>query len=490
MLWKILFLENRGQTMIKIIKSNYIAIICLIIYSIITITRMIHHTPWFDEAHAWTIAEQLNFVDMFNYVKNEGHFFIWQALLYPFAHSHIIPYPYPMQALNWIFCFSALIIMWWKAPFNNWIKALITFSFPFLGCYGVLARCYSVGILLLFALALLFDKKLQYPKTYALLLILCANTSVMALIGATAFGILFLIDIFKNKLTKKECIFTGSILIIGAALILYQVLCIDYFSTIVESGHFYTTMIMFENTYVYHNLLINSILTLVFAIPIFLYMFNDKKSLFFLSFTYISMLFLAFKFYGINFWHAYFFYICLIIAFWIHKGNSNFKKFSLCILALISFILIFHYPEKSNAKGVFDSKVLEIKKYIESDEILKKSLIIHNTGILYELMPYTSKSLYQIRNYCSTEVNTDYDLYNIFGIFNTDCVRGNIFGQAQKHPDIIKKFAILNSYAYTQKDKNPQINNYGIIMANGYSLLIQKYKCFNEHCFWKIEVKQ
>ena len=467
-------------------KVNKTAIVCLIIFAFITILRIAKHVPWFDEAHAWTIAEQLNFVDMFNYVKNEGHFFIWQTLLYPFAHSHIIPYPYPMQALNWIFCFSALIIMWCKAPFNNWIKALITFSFPFLGCYGVLARCYSIGILLLFILTAMFENKLKYPKTYALLLVLCANTSVMALIGATAFGILFLIDIFKNKLTKKDCIFTGSILIIGAALILYQVLCIDDFSTIVENGHFYTTMIMFENTYVYHNLLINSILTLVFAIPIFIYMFNDKKSLFFLFFTYISMLFLAFKFYGINFWHAYFFFVYLIVAFWIHKGEEcKIKIVSMWMLGIISFILIFHYPEVGTARGVYKSEADKIASYIESDEILKKSVILHNTGSIYEVLPYLKNKSYKVRNYCSIEENTD---YNLFNIFYGGCVRGNIFGQAQKYPEVIKELAGDNVFAYTEKDKNPQINNYGVIMADGYSILIKKYRCFEKHCFWKVEV--
>ena len=247
----------------SITKVNKLAVICLVIFSFITILRITKHIPWFDEAHAWTIAEQLSFIEMFNYVKNEGHFFVWQTLLYPFAHSHIIPYPYPMQALNWIFCTSALILMWWKAPFNNWIKALITFSFPFLGCYAILARCYSIGILLLFLLSALFDKKTEYPKTYALLLILCANTSIMALIGATAFGILFLVDILKNKLSKKDYVYTGFILIIGAVLILYQVFVVEYFSTIVENGHAETTMLMLKNTYVYHNLFINSILTFV-----------------------------------------------------------------------------------------------------------------------------------------------------------------------------------------------------------------------------------
>ena len=146
-------------------KVNKIALICLFLYAVVTLIRLFNHTPFFDEAHVWTIVEQLSFIDMFNYMKNEGHFFVWPALLYPFVKSHIVPYPYPMQIMNWLFCFLAMILLWWKAPFNNWIKALITFSFPFLGCYSIVARCYSIGILLIFALAAMFYNKNKYPKS-------------------------------------------------------------------------------------------------------------------------------------------------------------------------------------------------------------------------------------------------------------------------------------------------------------------------------------
>ena len=58
----------------EVIKNNKFAIISLIFYCVITLYRLFTHTPWFDEAHAYTIAEQLSFFEMVNYVKNEGHF--------------------------------------------------------------------------------------------------------------------------------------------------------------------------------------------------------------------------------------------------------------------------------------------------------------------------------------------------------------------------------------------------------------------------------
>ena len=142
------------------IKNNKMFLGCILLYSIVTLWRLFDHTPWFDEAHAYTIAEQLSFFEIIKYVKDEGHFFIWQLLLYPFAKLHL--YPYPMLLLNWLFCTAALILMWMKAPIDNRIKVLITFSAPIIWCYALIARCYSLGILLLFILIISQQEKTDY----------------------------------------------------------------------------------------------------------------------------------------------------------------------------------------------------------------------------------------------------------------------------------------------------------------------------------------
>ena len=468
--------------MIRFIKSNYIAVLCLIIYSIITITRLFNHIAWFDEAHSWTIAEQLGFVDMFNYVKNEGHFFIWQALLYPFAHSHIIPYPYPMQALNWIFCFSALVLMWWKAPFNNWIKALITFSFPFLCCYSVLARCYSIGILLLFALAALYENKLKCPKTYALLLILCANTSVMALIGATAFGVLFLYDYIRNY-EKKDKICVYMILFFGALLVLYQLFNIGYFEPISLNRKPHISVRIFRNSFINGHLIINCLLTGLFSIPLLRYFYENKKSLFFISFTYAILLIFLMAVYGGSFWHSYFFYIFLIIALWISNdvNNLKIKNFAIITFAIISLILVFHKPVDKDYYQVFGRKSLDLLNIIERDENLNHSTIIQNSGILYEIIPYSFGKSYKLKNHCHQEQNTDYDLLNNN---NKICAIKNTMEQAKRYPKLLEK--IIDKNTYTFIDTREYKINSDVKINKFY---FKKYKCFEQYCFFKINVK-
>lgn len=463
-------------------KVNKFTILCLVIYAAVTIYFNYTHVMWFDEAHSWLIAKQLGFVDMLKYIKNEGHFFVWQVLLYPFAHIKFNLYPYVMKVLNWSFCICAVVILWWKAPFNNCIKALITFSFPFLVCYSVLARCYSIGILLLFALAALYENKLKCPKTYALLLILCANTSVMALIGATAFGVLFLYDYIRNY-EKKDKICVYMILFFGALLVLYQLFNIGYFEPISLNRKPHISVRIFRNSFINGHLIINCLLTGLFSIPLLRYFYENKKSLFFISFTYAILLIFLMAVYGGSFWHSYFFYIFLIIALWISNdvNNLKIKNFAIITFAIISLILVFHKPVDKDYYQVFGRKSLDLLNIIERDENLNHSTIIQNSGILYEIIPYSFGKSYKLKNHCHQEQNTDYDLLNNN---NKICAIKNTMEQAKRYPKLLEK--IIDKNTYTFIDTREYKINSDVKINKFY---FKKYKCFEQYCFFKINVK-
>lgn len=472
----------------EFIKNNKLATCSMLLYAIITLARLFTHTPWFDEAHAYTIAEQLNFIDIIKYVKNEGHFFVWQTLLLPFAKLHL--YPYPMLILNWLFCTLALILMWWKCPIDNRLKVLITFSSPIIWCYSLIARCYSVGILLLFLLAFLYDKKLQYPKTYAFLLILSVNTSLVALFGTTAFGILFLYDLFKSKkMDLKNNIAIAGILSFGAILIIYQLLNIGYWESTVGHRTLHLSVKIFRNTFVYNRLLPNLMFLGLFAVPIFKYFWQNKKVLFFYTFSSFFLLVLATGVYPCHYWHTYFFYIFLIIAFWL-MGDENFsgnlKRNALISFGIMSFVLVFHTPQMPNYSFIYKSYTKDLLKFIEADSILKNAQIIQNDGLIYEMSPYSYGKSFKIKNYCHVEDNTEYDLWNIS---TQICPIENAMWQARKHPEILRKIVDDNTYTYIKESKLETINKKVLINTQNGDFLFEKYNCFKEYCFWKITVK-
>ncbi|MBR2525204.1 hypothetical protein IKE67_01935 [bacterium] len=452
-------------------------------------TKLLHHTPWFDEAHAWTIAEQLNLSQIFNYVKNEGHFFLWQFMLYPFAKMHL--YPYSMQILNWLFCTIALVIMWVKAPFNIFIKIFITFSAPFLFCYGVIARCYGIGILLLFTLASLFKDKLKYPKTYSLLLLLCANSSLLALFGAIPLCLMFVYEIFKTKsLNKVNLIISLGILIFGASLILYQVLNIGQWDVTVGRRTLHLSIKIFRSVFVDNRLAINSILLTGFAIPILNY-FRQKKSAFiFISVSYSLFLILATGVYGCSFWHTYFFFIFLIVAFWISDDNNVnelTEKSAYIAFGIVSLLFVIHIPDLSRYEYIYKSPAIKIIDFIEKDEILNKANFIQNDGAYYEMLPYIRNKSFRMRNYCWLKENTDYNLINILD--NKFCPTKNAMWQTRLHPEIVKELIDNNTYTYILNETLETKGNYIEMKQKEYSFVFKKYKDFDKYSFWKIELK-
>lgn len=112
-------------------KNNLWFWIVITIYVLITVLRVLNHQPWFDEAHAWHIAQEKNLLEVIQLMPVEGHTFIWYLLLMPFAKTNF-HYPWPMFILNYTFALVSVIILWKKAPLHNITKTIITFSFPFL----------------------------------------------------------------------------------------------------------------------------------------------------------------------------------------------------------------------------------------------------------------------------------------------------------------------------------------------------------------------
>ena len=377
--------------------KNKLFIISMVIWIVATLFRMLNHIPWLDEAHAWTIAQDLSIVEIIKLMKIEGHTLIWYLMLMPFAKMNW-GYPYIMQILNWIFCFGAIVLLWKKAPFNNLVKFLITFSFPFFTVYPIIARCYSVGIFLLFLLTIMFKDKLKHPVIYSILLVLCANTSVMALFGATAFGILFLYDFFKEKCEIKNLIIPSIIFILGGSLILYLLVGSD--ATYLDE---FKGVSAFLNNVVWWYF----IPTLACIITSIFLMRKSKKALFFLGFTYLALAYCSiFKYYG-HYWNHYFYYIYLILAIWLGIEKEKSSKPLMMVLAIISVFNLYSYGHLSDIvnKEIFSYQSQNIFKTIVKDNNLQNSRIILDdvNYIGYVLKPYSNKKAFDLKSYCSEE---------------------------------------------------------------------------------------
>ena len=299
------------------------------------------------------MVSQLSIGEIFHLIPIEGHPFVWYLLLKIFC-SNLSLYPYPMLLLSW-FIFSVFIwVFWKKAPFNNLIKFLITFSYLFLNYYAVFARPYGLSILMLALLAIFYKNCEKMPYLYVLMILICFNVCSVSMIGAGAFFCLFLYKLFK-EIPKKNFCLIASLLIFGIILSSLQFINTEMpFVYKVNNAENYISYFLLPS---YDGNILKFIFCilrniLIFYVP-YLFFKKSKTSLFFLFFTYFSMFYLFIKVYPGVFWHNYFYFIFLMIALWIGWDNLKGDRFLNIILVLFTTVLIF-------PSGILNKQQLEI----------------------------------------------------------------------------------------------------------------------------------
>ncbi len=371
--------------------KNKIFWVCICFWTIFTLLRVIFHQPWSDEANAWELVRNFHLGSIMDTIKYEGHFFVWYLILLPFAKLNFA-YPYSMLLINWLFGFFTILTLWKYAPFNNFIKVAITFSFPFFAYYPIVARCYMVGIFLLFILCTMYKNKLKYPIIFSVLVFLCANTSLMACIGALFFGVILLFDLFKQKqyFDLKICSAIGFLCIIT---LLIQILNVQY-AGVPSTKITGITKEIFLNPFVYFTPIVNAILLTIFTLGFGISLFKDKLVFSFLAITFgFLILFFQFCYCG-DFWHWYFLYVYLICGCWIGFNREalteNMKKSTTIFLCIISILFIFDFKYEPRV-FVSNSKILA--NFIKEN---KQAHFIYFDNVLNSTLPYLHDDNYSI----------------------------------------------------------------------------------------------
>lgn len=452
-------------------------ILSIVLWCAITLIRIFHHTPWYDEAHAWTIAQELNIFELFKFLKTEGHTFLWYVLLMPFAKTNFM-YPYSMQLLNWIFCFSALLIFWLKAPFNNWVKCFITFSFPFVAVYSVLARCYAIGILFLFILISMDKDKLKHPNWYSFLLILLANTSLMGSVPAAVLGVRFAYEMIKNK---QKLIIPFSIAIFGAILVLLPLVgSVDAGLSAYQTKRSLFVAIYTHLTYnSFYVWTFYSLISLSLAIVFYI------KNKIFPTFFFFSMLLLTgiFCIYSGSLWHLFFMYIYFISSCWLIFQKEDLKCKNLITLALIviSIPSLIYHPVKKDADIVYKNNIGHIVEEIQHDKGLENSTIMIFRQFDTAIQPYFYKKDITLVNYCSADLLG----YNTIDYVNSkNCLLDLVLENQLISLDnkVFDKWYNDNLYLLTLN--KIQLNDNG---SNKLNYQFSLYKDYGRNYLWKVK---
>jgi hypothetical protein len=157
---------------------------------------MLRHEMWRDELQAWLIAKASSSPgDLLHNTRFEGHPVLWYALLWPFAHlSHA---PRLEQVIEWVLAVGATALVVLRAPLTMVQKALYVVGYFAVFEYGVLARSYTLGILLLYGAVAAARSGLDPNRRWWLvgpLLAAAAFTSAFGAIVAVALFAGLLVD--------------------------------------------------------------------------------------------------------------------------------------------------------------------------------------------------------------------------------------------------------------------------------------------------------
>lgn len=147
----------------------YIALLSFVTY---------FHEPWGDEGQSWAIAKYASYKDMFFLLGHgEGHPPLWWLYLSVFAKNGL-SFEFGLKTaaiiLNAIFAYLLIF----KVNMPRIMKYLVPFTYFFFYQYGVISRCYSILIIAMVLLSMVWNNKEKKPfKTVCALILLCLSSA-------------------------------------------------------------------------------------------------------------------------------------------------------------------------------------------------------------------------------------------------------------------------------------------------------------------------
>ncbi|MBQ4123041.1 hypothetical protein IJD44_04890 [bacterium] len=336
---------------IDFLKNNKFNFTIIALYFIVAIFTMFHHELWRDEAQVWCIVRDMDFTQIFQTARVEGHPFLWYLILTPFAKlgADVLT----MQIISLLLVFVAIIIFVFKAPCNNFLKTFVVFSSGLLYYMPIISRNYCLIPIFIFLAASLFQKRKENPILYSIIIVFLTNTHILTLGFCLILSLIFAIDLTKEKLDKTKIVAIFLLLANFTFLFLcfYNMQNVNYATTMyAQSPKDITTAIVFFAQIFF--LFPLSMLPDWFSVPLFyiltfltlgFYFKNDKKIFLILLCALGFQWFIYYKIWyiGIVYQKSFLLMLVILFCYWIYTEGNDKKSKLLTSLTMIFFILSF-----------------------------------------------------------------------------------------------------------------------------------------------------
>ena len=187
-----------------IIHEKNIPVVVTLLYAIFHLLMAIVHEPWFDEAEAWQIARSASLQTLLTEVPHyEGHPPLWHLILMPFAKVGA-PYELSLTLISLFFTGTAVYLILRFAPFPNWVRVMMPFTYFFFYQYVVVSRVYCVLILEFVLLAMVYKYRNTKPIWYTGIMMLMCTTHAYGIVLAGGICIVWLGEIWREN-SQQGC---------------------------------------------------------------------------------------------------------------------------------------------------------------------------------------------------------------------------------------------------------------------------------------------
>lgn len=178
-------------------KKNVLNPILLLGYIAAHIILILHHEAWGDEAQAWNIAKNTSLFGLFPALCAEGHPAGWFLLIKLVQAAGLSFYNFSFLSLMLMSASAALLL--WKIEIPLPVK--IVFLLSSLFCYfnPVICRTYSLVVLTVMLLAVLWKRRFEKPVLFGFLVAILFQTHILMAGLAGSLTVILFVHSRKNR---------------------------------------------------------------------------------------------------------------------------------------------------------------------------------------------------------------------------------------------------------------------------------------------------
>lgn len=381
--------------------KNYFSWIVFICFITTTIIMAFHHENWRDEAQAYLLCRDMNFIQLLKNIHYEGHPIFYYLFLFPLVKLGVGPKS--VNILSFIFMSIAVYLILFKSKLNNLQKICIIISYPVLYEFSIIGRSYSLIFLLLVLWALLYPERGNKAILYSLVLGCLINTHLLmsCFVGVNAL-LFYYNEIIKKKNKSKKIYISLLIFCLLFVFLFIQFIpkLFDNIEVSTNKNNSFISIIMnillfiFEGNGCYF--FIVSIISVIIYTIIYIYIYKENKTLFYTLFiNYIFMGIFTSLFVKISIYFLASGLSVLLAIIMALKDDASKDKMLTAYLILMSLlaipnILIFYKNDYiRNYSAAYDTANFINKKLSNNS-----NFICNNDAHCSSIVPYTNSNFY------------------------------------------------------------------------------------------------